>query len=216
MEFLPRDACGLPPLIDFRTISDDLWIGLNSSCDLIPSEASDYISAQTHITHAVRMKATGPTGTYLEMEWALDADWFDPEAGWWPYLPKAREDSVEWFFQFDRGTPINIDSQTGAYGIAPSSVEKMELDLQRFEECILAIARSSTFPRGGMRPGNYEYDALWGTFMSEEDVEDFGANVKRQALDYLGFIAWWTTSFSCWDTVLPQAVVSTIFDLNLE
>ena len=91
----------------------------------------------------------------------------------------------------------------------------MELDLRRFEECVLAIARSSAFPRGGMRPGNYQYDALRETFTSEEEVEDFGANLKRQALDYLAFITWWTASFSRWDTVLPQSVVSAICDLDL-
>ena len=215
MEFLPRDSHGLPPSIDFRTIDEDLWMGFNFSCDLIPLEASDYVSAQTHATRAAKMKATGPTGTYLEMEWALDTDWFDPEAGWRPYLPRAREDSIEWFFQFDQGTPINIDSSTGGYTIAPSSIERMSLDLRRLEECVLAIAKSSAFPRGGIRPGNYHYEALHSTFGSEEDVEDFGANVRRQALDYLGFIAWWTTSFSRWDTVLPQSVVSAIDDLNL-
>lgn len=216
MEFLPRDTYGLPPSIDFKTINDDLWMGFNFSCDLVPSEASDYISAQTHMTHAARRKTTGPTGTYLEMEWALDADWFDPEAGWRPYLPRAREDSDEWFFKLDHNTQVNVDSLTGTLGIPPSSVARMELDLRRFEECVLAIARSSAFPRGGMRPGNCEYEALRGTFESEEDIEDFGANVKRQALDYLGFIAWWTASFSRWDTVLPQPIVTTICGLNLE
>ena len=215
MEFLPRDGHDLPPSIDFKMINDDLWIGFNSSCDLIPLEASDYISAQTHMTRAAIMKATGPTGTYLEMEWALDADWFDPDAGWRPYLPRAKEDSAEWFFRLDHNTRVDVDSVSGTYGIAPSTVERMELDLRRFEECVLAIARSSAFPRGGMRPGNYQYDALRGTFTSEEEVEDFGANVKRQALDYLAFITWWTASFSRWDTVLPQSVVSAICDLDL-
>jgi len=216
MEFLPKDIYSLPPSIDFKMINDDLWIGFNYPCNLIPLEALDYISAQTHKTYAMRRKATGLTGTYLEMEWALDADWFDPDAGWRPYLPRAKEDSDEWFFQFDHNTQVNIDSPSGKYGIAPSSVERMEFDLRRLEECVLAIACSSAFPRGGIHPGNYEYDTLHGTFASEEDVEDFGANIKCQALDYLSFIAWWTASFSCWDSVLPQSIVSAISDLNLE
>ena len=216
MEFLPKDSHGLPPSIDFKTINDDLWFGFNYSCDLIPMEASDYISSQTHATHAARTKATGPTGTYLEMEWALDADWFNPEAGWRPYLPRAREDSDEWFFQLDHNTQINVNSSDGTYGIAPSSVKRMELDLHRFEECVLAIAHSSALTRGGIRPGDYPYDALRGNFSSKEEVEDFGANVKCQALDYLGFITWWTNSFSRWDTILPQSIVSTICSLNLE
>ena len=119
-------------------------------------------------------------------------------------------------FHLDHSTQVNIDSSTGSYGIAPSSIERMELDLRHLEGCVLAISRSSAFPRGGMRPGNYQYDALRSTFTSEEEVEDFGANVKRQALDYLGFIAWWTSSFSRWDTILPQPIVSAIHSLSLE
>jgi len=81
MDYLPLDHLGLVPSIDFRQIQDNFWIGLNAPCELIPSEAC---SPPQHVASA--FKATGPMGMLLEMEWALDANWFDPDAGWCVYF----------------------------------------------------------------------------------------------------------------------------------
>lgn len=212
MDFLPLDHTGLVPSIDFRRIQDDLWIGLNAPCENIPLEAS-------LPPHQVPVfKVTGPTGMLLEMEWALDADWYDPDAGWRPYLPKPTQESNEWFFQLDHNTPMDLcaESDSGEYSIHPSMIAKMEHDIRRFEACVVAIAHSTTFPKRGCRPGYYDYDPLRDTFVDTQTLENFGANVKRQALDYLAFINWWTSSVSFWDREIPQTAIDTIIDLNLQ
>jgi len=67
-----------------------------------------------------------------------------------------------------------------------------------------------------MRPGLYNLAQLKGTFDSIESLEHFGANIKRQALDYLGFLAWWTLSTSVWDLYISQEAVDSIMNSGLE
>lgn len=210
MDYLPLDDQGLVPSIDFRTIRDDLWIGLNASCDAIPSEA-------TSTQRLPSFRSTGPTGMLLEMEWALDADWYDPDAGWRPFLPKPTPESKEWFFQLGDSTPADLSTinDTGECSILPNIALRMENDIRRVEACVAAITSSTKFPSRACRPGYYEYEPLHGTFDDTQTLEDFGANCKRQVLDYLAFINWWTSSVSYWDDDLPQVAIDAITDLNL-
>jgi hypothetical protein len=216
MDFLPLDGIGLVPQVDFRTIGNDLWIGLNASCDTIPSEAPAYVDHQDKQRVADSFRAKGPTGLYLEMEWALDADWYDPNASWRPFMPLPSGGSEEWYYQMDQHTPPNPESRSPHYTIFPSLLSTMEDDLQALESCVIAIAKSSIFSNRAMRPGLYDFAQLKGTFDSIESLEHFGANVKRQALDYLGFLAWWTLSASGWDLYIPQETVDRIMGFGLE
>ena len=211
MDFLPLDDSSSVPAIDFRYIQNDLWVGLNTPCDTIPAEASS-----PHRLPA--FKVTGPTRMLFEMEWALDADWYDRDAGWRPFLPKPAPESKEWFFHLEHGTPADLESiaQSGKCSIHPSAITEMENNLRRFEACIVAITHSTTFPVQGRRPGYYSYEPLRDTFNDNQELEDFGANVKHQALDYLAFINWWTSSVSFWDHKLPQIAIDAICDLNVQ
>ena len=210
MDYLPTDDQGLVPSIDFRTIRNDLWIGLNTSCNAIPSEA---LSTQ----RLPSFRLTGPTGMLLEMEWALDADWYNPDAGWRPFLPKPTPESKEWFFQLDHSTPVDLSTiaESGECSILPTIALQMEGDIRRVEACVAAIAQLTTFPLQACRLGYYTYKLLHGTFDDTQALEDFGMNCKRQVLDYLAFINWWTSSVSYWDRDLPQVAIDAIIELNL-
>jgi len=142
MDFLPLDDHSSVPTIDFRYIQDDLWVGLNAPCEAIPSEASSPpIQNQA-------FRATGPTGMLFEMEWALDADWYNPDVGWCPFLPKPVPDSDEWFFHLEQGMPVELETvlQSGKCSIHPSAISKIECDLRRFKACVVTITHSTTFP----------------------------------------------------------------------
>ena len=216
MDFLPLDNSGTVPRLDFRLIGDDQWIGLNATCDSIPLEASAFFDHQRSQRIADDFRPKGPTGVFLDMEWALDADWFDPDAGWRPYLPLPAAGAPEWYFQLDQSTPVDPNSIPPLHTILPHHLSTVESDLHSLEDCVLAIAKSSIFPMRGARPGNYDYDKLRGPFDSIQTLEAFGANVKRQALDYLAFLTWWTVSVTGWDAHVPQYVVDTITDLQLD
>ena len=216
MDFLPLDDLGMVPAVDFRYIGKDQWIGLNASCDSIPLEAAAFVDWQRTQKVSDDFRPKGPTGLYLDMEWALDADWFDPDAGWRPYLPLPAEGSSEWYFQLDQNTPVDLTTIPPLHTIFPSSLTAIEDDLHKLEGCVVAISRSSIFPMRGARPGRFDYEKLSGPFDSIEALEAFGANVKRQALDYLAFLTWWTVSVTGWDLHVPQDVVDTVADLHLD
>ena len=216
MDYLPLDGFGLVPRIDFRTIGNDLWVGLNAPCDVIPSEASAYVDHQSKQRIADDFRAKGPTGLYLKMEWALDADWYDPEASWHPFMPLPSAGAQEWYFQLDQNTPPDPESSAPHYAISLWLLSVMENDFHLLESCVVAIAKSSIFPARAFWPGLYDFTQLKGPFDSIRSLEDFGANVKRQALDYLGFLAWWTVSASGWDLDVPQDMVDSIRDFGLE
>jgi hypothetical protein len=216
MDFLPLDDTGLVPQVDFRTIGNDLWVGLNSSCDAIPSEAPDYFDHQNNQRVANDFRAKGPTGLYLEMEWALDADWYNPDAGWRPFMPVPTGGANEWYYQLHQNTLPDPESASPHLTIFPRLLSVMECDLQVLQSCVVAVAESSIFPAKAARPGLYDFTQLKGPFDSIQSLESFGANVKRQALDYLGFLAWWTLSTSGWDLYIPQEAVDCILDFGLE
>ena len=171
--------------MDFRTIDNDQWIGHNAACDLIPLEAAAFVNHQRTQRIVDDFRPKGPTGLFLDMEWALDADWFDPEASWRPYLPLPTEGAPEWYFQLDQSTLSDPNTMPPLCTILPRSLTIMVDDLQMLEECVVAIVKSSVFPTRGTRPGRYDYEKLQGPFDSIQTLEAFGANVKRQALDYL-------------------------------
>lgn len=152
----------------------------------------------------------GPTGMLLEMEWALDADWYDPDTGWCPFLPKPTPDSKEWFFQLDQSMPTDLStiSESGECSILPNIALRMEDDIHRIEACTAAIAHSTTFPLQACCPGYYTYKPLHSTFNNTQALEDFGTNCKCQVLDYLAFINWWMSSVSYWDCDLPQVALT--------
>ena len=146
MDFLPLDGFGLVPKVNFRTIRNDLWVGLNTSCDVIPSEAPAYIDHQSKQWIVDNFRAKGPTGLYLEMEWALDADCYNLNTGWRPFMPLPSGDTKKWYYQMDQHTPPDPASKSPHYTIFPLLLMAIEDDLQLLESCMISIATSSIFP----------------------------------------------------------------------
>jgi len=216
MDFLPLDNRGSVPTVNFRCIGNDQWIGLNAACNSIPLEAAAFVDHQRTQTISDDFRSKGPTGVFLDMEWALDADWFNPDTGWRPYIPLPVEGSSEWYFQLNQTTPVDTTSIPPLHNIFPPFLSVMEDDLHTLEGCVTAIAKSSIFPLRAARPGNYNYEKLQGPFDSEQTLQAFAANVKRQALDYMAFLTWWTASVMEWDLHIPQDIIDTIADLQLD
>ena len=79
----------------------------------------------------------------------MDADWFNLEASWQPYLPLPAEGVLEWYFQLDQSTLADQNSIPPLCMILPHSLTVMEEDLHLLEECIVAITKSSIFPMRG-------------------------------------------------------------------
>ena len=119
MDFLLLDDSGLVPQINCRIIRNDHWIGLNAPCKVIPLEASAYVDFKSNQRISDNFRAKEPTGLYLEMEWALDADWFNPNVGWHPYLLLPSGGDKEWYYQLDQSTLVDPESTSPHFTIFP-------------------------------------------------------------------------------------------------
>ena len=208
MDLLITDGSGSVPLVEQRTLQKDKWIVLNGPTVGIPMEAMDYQSRRPD-----EHRATGPTGVYLEMEWGLDMDWYDREACWRPYIPLRMERS-DWFFDFDMTTPYDHLS-TGIFIVPESAHEQIHADITAWASCVDDICSNHPFPPGTARPLVFDHRTLIQGFSTLEDLQTAGGVCKRTAVDYLGFLSWWTLSVSRWDANLDHHVVAAVKNLRL-
>ena len=218
MDVLPTDDKGFVPLMEFRTIDKDEWIGFSTHLTVIPVEAMDYRSQRPP-----ERRATGPTGVYLEMEWGLDMDWYDHEASWRPYIPlkplapdgKAASGSGnDWFFDFEMSMSWE-SSPAGHFWVSETSRSVIQADLASFSEWICDITSNHPFPFDSARPLDWDHDLLCQPFPSIEELQIAGGIARRTAVDYLGFLSWWTASISGWDANLSAHTGRSIKALEL-
>lgn len=218
MDVLIADESGSVPLVEHRIVQKDEWVVLNDPTIGIPTEATDYRSRRPD-----EHRATGPTGVYLEMEWGLDLDWYDHEACWRPYIPQKPESvngeslsvsGSDWFFDFDMTTPYNHLS-TGVFVVPESTRDQIHADITTWSWCVEVICSNHPFPPGMARPSEFDLGTLIQGFSTLEDLQAAGGVCKRTAVDYLGFLLWWTLSVSRWDANLDHQVVAVVRNLHL-
>ena len=218
MDLLFTDEFGNVPPVEFRTIGQIDWVALNAPASAIPVEAMDYKSQRGQ-----DQKLKGPTGVYLEMEWGLDLDWYDHEASWRPYIPLKSEEWCDtsvsksgsnWFFDFEMSTPWEHLS-TGVFIVPHDTRASIEEDLINLSWCIDEITTSHPFPFNSSRPPPLDMGLLLCAFNSSEELQAAGCTAKRMAVDYLGFLSWWTSSISGWDAELDRHVVAYLKEIQL-
>lgn len=217
MDLLFNKSDGVPSL-EFRTIGQYDWVACNTPASAIPIEAMEY---KTQKGHDHRSK--GPTGMYLDMEWGLDLDWYDCNASWRPYIPLKPDDASEsavsksgndWFFDFEMSTPW-VHLSTGVFIIPKEVRESIDEDLLHLSGCVDEIATNHPFPFDSARPPPHDLGLLLCAFDSSEELQAVGCSAKRLAIDYLGFLSWWTASISGWDAELDQHIVTYLTNIQL-
>jgi len=219
MDILITDDSGNVPLVEQRIVQKDDWIVLNGSMTGIPIEAMDYRSHRPS-----EHRATGPTGVFLDMEWGLDMDWYNRDACWRPYIPLRPEEaggeplsdtSSDWFFDFDMTTPYNHLS-TGVFIVPEATRDQIHADITKWAWCVEDICSNDPFPPNTTRPPNFDLGTLMHSFSTLEELQAAGGICKRTAVDFLGFLAWWTASVSRWDASLDRHVIAIIKALQLD
>ena len=174
-------------------------MALNALTAAIPAEAMDYKTRR-----ADDHRATGPTGVFLEMEWGLDMDWYDHDASWRPFIPLKPSDSIEgalsgsgsdWFFDFNMSTPWQ-QGISGGFTIPEHARSVIDVDLSNWSWFIDEITSNNPYPYNSSRPQPYDCGVIHRGFSSCEELQAAGGVAKRTAVDYLGFITWWTASIS--------------------
>lgn len=218
MDLLLLDDSDSMPSIEQRVIQKDDWVVLNAPSVGIPMEAMDHRSRRPD-----EHQATGPTGVYLEMEWGLDMHWYNRDASWRPYIPlkptigegePLSGSRCNWFFDFDMTTPYDHLS-TGVFIVPKSARDQIHADVITWGGCIDDICSNHPFPPKTPRPPEFDHGTLIQGFSSLEELQAAGGVCKRTAVDYLGFLSWWTSSVSHWDANLDHDVVAVIQKLQL-
>lgn len=158
------------------------------------------------------------------MEWGLDLDWYNHDASWRPYIPLKPEGLGEaavsktgsdWFFDFEMSTPWEQLS-TGVFIIPEATRASIDEDLIHLSWCINEIATCHPFPFDLARPAPHDMGLLLCAFNTSEELQAAGCVAKRTAVDYLGFLSWWTTSISGWDAELDHYVSTYLKDIQLQ
>jgi hypothetical protein len=219
MDILFVDDCGAVPPVEFRTMDQTDWVALNVSAAAIPIEAMEYRSRRS-FEHRLK----GPTGVYLEMEWGLDLDWYDSNASWRPYIPLKSEglggptiskSGSDWFFDFEVSTPWK-QLATGIFVVPEDTRASIDEDLLNLTWCIDEITTNHPFPFNSDRPPRHDLGLLLQAFETNEALQAAGCVAKRTAVDYLGFLSWWTMSISGWDAELDHHAAAYLKDIQLQ
>ena len=157
------------------------------------------------------------------MEWGLDLDWYDCNASWRPYIPLKPEGTGEssisksgndWFFDFEMSTPWERLS-TGVFIIPTETRQSIDEDLLHLSGCVDKITTNHPFPFSSARPPPHDLGFLLRAFDTSEELQAAGCSAKRMAVDYLGFLSWWTASISGWDAELDHHVATYLAGIQL-
>jgi len=157
------------------------------------------------------------------MEWVLDMDWYDHDTCWRPYIPlKAEGVGVEplsksgydWFFDFDMTLPYDHLS-TSVFVVPEAMRDQIHDDITMWAWCVDNICLNHPFPPRTARPPGFDLGTLIQGFPTLEELQAAGGVCRCTAVDYLGFLLWWTLSVSRWDANLDHHVVTIIKNLQL-
>lgn len=151
------------------------------------------------------------------------SDWYDHDASWRPFIPLKPDSSYggvlsesgqDWFFDLDMSTPW-VQGSSGGFTIPEHACSTIDSDLTNWSWYIDKIASNHPFPFDAPCPQPYDHGITCRGFYSSEELQAAGGVVKRTAVDYLGFLTWWTSSISRWEADLDVQVATQIKDLQL-
>lgn len=211
MDLLFTDMNRNVPRYEEKLIEGQLWVGLNCSLDSIPAQA---MALKDQIERGKNAQ-TGPTGVFLDLDPAIEMDWDDLNFPWRFHIPVGSMPAVEtpWEHQMYQTSPwVMRDNE---YQLTEDFKDKAANDLQ---EAWLAVAElSSKDPVPPMTPCPSEFSIFQLEFSSPSlaDIQIIGAEAKRAALDYKGFLNWVTSAFEGWEEGSSEETLNYIAGLDL-
>ena len=125
------------------------------------------------------------------------------------------ESGCDWFFDFEMSTPWE-QGISGGFTIPEHTRSTIDSDLTNWSTLIDEIAMNQPFPHDSSRPPPYDRGIInHRGFYDCVELQAAGGIAKRTAVDYLGFMAWWTASISRWEADLDPQVTDQIRALHL-
>ena len=121
-------------------------------------------------------------------------------------------DSVPWYF--NEGSAPSVVSG-GKFYLDTSLREKAMDSLSKLWLCIESVISNPPFVKGTDYPLRFNYLRLQSGWDSAGSVDSLAQEARAKALEFLGFLNWWTASVTHWDSPLQSWMVDFIGAFNL-
>ena len=145
MEFLYKDSRGLVPTFSQRSINGKEWVSPNADCSAIPLEAMEHKAKPRNATPDDI--GIGPNGTFLEMDWALEPDWYDRRHHWEAWIPTGPTLPDPLQFTFPQ-----IREEHPDYSMDPYYANDLVDVLTEFWNAVAAIINVQPYQDGNAAP----------------------------------------------------------------
>lgn len=211
MDILFTDMNRRVPRYEEKIIEGQLWVGLNCPLDAVSAQAMAFKDRVDRETDA----PTGPTGVFLELDPVLEMDWDDLNFPWRFYIPVDSPPVVEtpWEHQMYQTSPWVM--RENEYQLTEEFKNVAAGELHRAWLAVSELASKDPFPPETPCPSEFSTFQLEFSSPSLADIQNLGAEAKRAALNYKGFLNWVTSAFEGWEVGSSAETLNYITDLNL-
>lgn len=208
-EYRFRNSQGIIPVPIFRVHGGLTWVYLNCPDQVIPLEALDLSAPPSR-------KSYGPTGLLLEGEWSQEISWNKIEKAWHAFIPLDSPHDRTWYLEHERGVATLASPSYDHYILPYQWLVRANTDIMGLHKLCESIRRSSPYGSNSPIPDIPDFESVGLRFEEERDAEISAMDVRRSALDHLGFLGWWTNSVSNWDKWLRSSIVDEITDWQVK
>ncbi|KAJ7915262.1 hypothetical protein B0H13DRAFT_1610700 [Mycena leptocephala] len=192
------------------------WIGVNKSCEAIPGDALNFIDSHHH---QMDDSPVDEFGRFVDMEWADQPDWYNPEDHARGWIPLAKENDSRrgaWAKQTKSLMPVVGPMTDGKWRLADLTQELMKDDVAYFQDLMEEICLGTLYDEETHLPALFDIERISGRFSSELDVHKMVMDARRAVLNNLGHISWWMAGTDGkWMMGLSNEVVQKVLDLEL-
>lgn len=211
MDFLYTDGDGIIPASDREVMPVGEWIVLNASAGKIPSTE---VFQQALEDRAFQLEETCARPS--KWTWTKEPTWFSQRYHWdaWNVIESFPDehDNVPWYFA--DGNAPGVCSR-GKFYLDTIFQEKAEDALSRLWLCIEAITSNPPFVKGTDHPLRFNCLRLRSGWDSRSSIDSLAEDAQGKALEFLGFINWWTSSVTHWESPLQTWMVDYIATFRL-
>lgn len=211
MEFLYTDGDGIVPTSGREVMTAGEWIALNASAGKIPSTDVFQQALEDRAFQSEELCAHSTGWT-----WTKEPAWFSQHYHWdaWNVVESFPDesDNVPWYFS-DGNSPRT--STGGRFYLDTYFREKAADSLAKLWLCIESIISNPPFVRGTDHPLRFNPLRLQSSWESPDNADSLAREAQTKALEFLGFINWWSSSVTHWDSSLQPWMVDYIATFRL-
>ncbi|KAJ7844989.1 hypothetical protein B0H13DRAFT_1647694 [Mycena leptocephala] len=192
------------------------WIGVNKSCAVIPRGALNFIDSYHH---QMDDSPVDEFGRFVDMEWADQPDWYNPEDHARGWIPLARDDDQRrgaWAKQTRLLMPVIGPMSDGKWRLPEMTRDLMKSDVVYFQDLMEEICLGKLYDDETYLPALFDVERISARYSTESEVHRMVTDARRAILSNLGHISWWMAGTGGgWMEGLSNEVVQKVLDLEL-